>query len=131
MVIILNSRIYTRLLFPSLLRLPRSFRLHLSRPSSTRMAVRSPVSFRIPPCRHLFLGFGASWSHTLRLLKPSKPFLSCRLLVAARATVFPGGSSLDSNVDPPRSASPAAASSIIDFLTLCHRLKVGINDLSV
>ncbi|XP_074570345.1 uncharacterized protein LOC141826921 [Curcuma longa] len=87
------------------------------------MAVRSPVSFRIPPCRCLFLRFGASRSHILRLLKPSKQSLPSRLLIAARATVFPGGSSLDSNGDPPHSASPAAASSIIDFLTLCHRLK--------
>lgn len=129
MVRILNGRIYC--LFPSLPQLHQAFLLHLSQPSSTRMAVRSPVSFRIPPCCHIFLRFGAHWSHTLRLLNPSKPFLSSRLLIAARAAVFPGGSSLDSNVDPPRSASPAAASSIIDFLTLCHRLKVGFNDLSV
>ncbi|KAG6470740.1 hypothetical protein ZIOFF_071817 [Zingiber officinale] len=87
------------------------------------MAVRSPVPFRIPPCSRPFLRFGASRSHTLRFLEPSKQSLPSRLLIAARATVFPGGSSLDFNGDPPSSASPAAASSIIDFLTLCHRLK--------
>ncbi|KAG6471734.1 hypothetical protein ZIOFF_069180 [Zingiber officinale] len=85
------------------------------------MTVRSPVSFHIPPCRHLFLRHGSPRSRTLHLLKPLKHSLRSRLLIARAA--FPGSSSSGSNGDLLQSASPAAASSIVDFLTLCHRLK--------
>ncbi|XP_074578046.1 uncharacterized protein LOC141834620 isoform X1 [Curcuma longa] len=85
------------------------------------MTVRSPVSFHIPPCGNLFLRHGAPRSGTVLLLKPSKHSLQSRLLIARAA--FPGSSSSGSDGELLRSASPAAASSIVDFLTLCRRLK--------
>ncbi|RWW28679.1 hypothetical protein GW17_00006830 [Ensete ventricosum] len=95
--------------------------------SSTPMAVRAPIS--LPPSLPLRLRGRSSWFDSLLPLEHLNQPLSSRPLVARAA--LPGSGSFGSNGPHAPSISPSSASSAIDFLTLCHRLKVGKIDLCV
>ncbi|RWW89684.1 hypothetical protein BHE74_00001284 [Ensete ventricosum] len=95
--------------------------------SSTPMAVRAPIS--LPPSLALRLRGRSSWFDSLLPLEHLNQPLSSRPLVARAA--LPGSGSFGSNGPHAPSISPSSASSAIDFLTLCHRLKVGKIDLCV
>ncbi|XP_064973729.1 uncharacterized protein LOC135642343 isoform X1 [Musa acuminata AAA Group] len=83
------------------------------------MAVRAPIS--LPPSRVLRLRSRSTWSDSLLPLEHLNQPLSSRPLVARAA--LPGSGSSGSNGPHAPSISPSSASSAIDFLTLCHRLK--------
>ncbi|RZR75199.1 hypothetical protein BHM03_00051721, partial [Ensete ventricosum] len=91
------------------------------------MAVRAPIS--LPPSLPLRLRGRSSWFDSLLPLEHLNQPLSSRPLVARAA--LPGSGSFGSNGPHAPSISPSSASSAIDFLTLCHRLKVGKIDLCV
>ncbi|CAL9126656.1 unnamed protein product [Musa textilis] len=82
------------------------------------MAVRAPIS--LPPSRYS-ASVAATRSDSLLPLEHLNQPLSSRPLLARAA--LPGSGSSGSNGPHAPSISPSSASSAIDFLTLCHRLK--------